>query len=92
MRVFRERLSILCVCPSFHFGFDGGMWDLIVLIPDYCLSVYFVYISQNNLSPIHVSRFPIYSKLKINVKSNYFLGNKREECLVYKQFLLVHLS
>ena len=24
-----------------HFGFEGGMWDLIVLDPDYCFSFYF---------------------------------------------------
>ena len=35
--VFRERLSI-CVCAFFHLGFEGGMWDLIVLVSDYCLS------------------------------------------------------
>ena len=29
------------VCPSFPFGFEGGMWD--VLIPDHCLSIYFLY-------------------------------------------------
>ena len=29
------------VCPSFHFGIEGGMWDVIVLIPDHCLSIYF---------------------------------------------------
>ena len=26
---------------SFPFGFEGGMRDLIVLIPDHCLSIYF---------------------------------------------------
>ena len=31
----------ICVCASFPFGFEGGMWDLIVLIPDNCLSIYF---------------------------------------------------
>ena len=36
--VFRERLSI-CVWGSFPFSFEGGMWDLSVLIPDHCLSV-----------------------------------------------------
>ena len=41
VRVFHERLSFLCVCPSFPFGFEGGMWDLLVLIPDHCLSIYF---------------------------------------------------
>ena len=25
-----------CVYASFPFGFEGGMWDLIVLLPDYC--------------------------------------------------------
>ena len=30
-----------CVCPSFHFGIEGGLWDVIVLIPDHYLSVYF---------------------------------------------------
>ena len=30
-----------CVCPSFPFGFEGEMWDLIELIPDHSLSVYF---------------------------------------------------
>ena len=27
--------------PSFPFGIEGGMWDVIVLIPDHCLSIYF---------------------------------------------------
>ena len=30
-----------CVCPSFPFGIKGGMWDVIVLIPNHCLSIYF---------------------------------------------------
>ena len=37
MRVFHERLSI-CVYVSFPFGIEGGIWDLIVLVPDHCLS------------------------------------------------------
>ena len=40
MRVFSEGLSV-CLCASFPFGFEGGMWDLIVLIPDYFLVIYF---------------------------------------------------
>ena len=34
-------------CPSiyvfsyFPFGFEGRMWDLIVSVPDHCLSFYF---------------------------------------------------
>ena len=37
MRVFRGRLSI-CMCASFPYGFEGGMWDLMELVPDHCLS------------------------------------------------------
>ena len=29
------------MCTSFSFGFEDGTWDLIVLIPDHCLCVYF---------------------------------------------------
>ena len=29
------------MCASFLFGFEGGgMWNLVALIPDHCLSVY----------------------------------------------------
>ena len=31
VRVYRKSLSM---CDSFHFGFDGGIWDLIILVPD----------------------------------------------------------
>ena len=26
------------MCASFPFGFEDGMWDLIVLVPNHCLS------------------------------------------------------
>ena len=29
------------MCPSFPFGIKGWMWDVIVLHPDHCLSIYF---------------------------------------------------
>ena len=42
MRVFRECLStFVCVLLSL-LGIEGGMWDVIILIPDHCLSIYFV--------------------------------------------------
>ena len=28
-----------CVCPSFPFGIQGGMWDVILLVPNHCLSI-----------------------------------------------------
>ena len=32
--------QILCV-SFFSFGIEDRMWDVIVLIPDHCLSIYF---------------------------------------------------
>ena len=37
---FRKLLSIY-VFSYFPFGFEGRMWDLIVSVPDHCLSFYF---------------------------------------------------
>ena len=36
-----ERFFNFCVCPS-PFSFEGGKWYVIVLIPEDCLSIYFV--------------------------------------------------
>ena len=38
-RAFRKLLSIY-VFSYFPFGFEDGIWDLIVSIPDHCLSFY----------------------------------------------------
>ena len=38
--VFRKLRSIY-VFSYFPFGFAGRMWDLIVSVPDHCLSFYF---------------------------------------------------
>ena len=37
---FRKMLSIN-VLIYFPFGFEGRMWDIIVSVPDHCLSFYF---------------------------------------------------
>ena len=37
---FRKLLSIY-VFSYFPFGSEGRMWDLIVSVPDHCLSFYF---------------------------------------------------
>ena len=37
-----------CGCP-FPFGIKGGMLDVIVLISDHCLSVYFRYLSTTKI-------------------------------------------
>ena len=30
----------VCVCASFSFGFDDGVWNSIVFVPDRCLSFF----------------------------------------------------
>ena len=41
VRVFLERFIIFCM--FFPFRCEGGMWDLIVVVPDHCLSLYYTY-------------------------------------------------
>ena len=36
----------VCVCASFAIGVEGGAFDLIVLIPDHCLSIYLIAAEQ----------------------------------------------
>ena len=56
VHVFRERLSI-CVCVFFLFGFEGGLWDLIVYVSDHCLLCETGVISQE--------RHLLYHKIKV---------------------------
>ena len=44
-RAFRK-LSSIYVFSYFPFGFKGRIWDLIVSVPDHCLSFYFAYQSS----------------------------------------------
>ena len=48
MGVIHGCSSILCV-SSFPSGFEVGVWDMIVLIPDYCISIYFKALCQHRL-------------------------------------------
>ena len=36
-----RKLPSIYVFSFFPFGFEGRMWDLIVSVPDHCLSFYF---------------------------------------------------
>ena len=37
-----RKLPSIYVFSYFPFGFEGRMWDLIVSVPDHCLSIYLV--------------------------------------------------
>ena len=39
-----RKLPSVYVFSYFPFGFEGRVWDLIVSVPDYCLSLYFAII------------------------------------------------
>ena len=41
LRVPFHKLPSIYVFSYFPFGFEGRMWDLIVSVPDHCLSFYF---------------------------------------------------
>ena len=41
-----RKLSSIYVFSNFPFGFEGRIWDLIVSVPDQCLSFYFAYQSS----------------------------------------------
>ena len=49
MCVFRGRWSIVFVCPSFPFGIEDRMWDVIVFVHDHYLSIYFLF--TNTVDP-----------------------------------------
>ena len=36
-----RKLSSIYVFSYFPFGFEGGIWDPVVSVPDHCLSFYF---------------------------------------------------
>ena len=39
-----RKLPSVYVFSYFPFGFEGRMWDLIVSVPDQCLSFYFIFL------------------------------------------------
>ena len=76
VRIFRERLSV-CMCASFLCGFEGGMWDLIVLIPDYCLSIYivkstFTYYDRHTFSMLNKTFIRSHMEVAIQTCNLYF--------------------
>ena len=44
------------MCASFPFSFEGGMWDLIVLVIDPCLPFYFSRSCSSSARPGHVAQ------------------------------------
>ena len=63
--------QFVCVWASFPSGFEGGVWHLIVLIPDHCLSIYFtetlrsLFAVSNQTSSKHSTVNPLIPKLVV---------------------------
>ena len=55
-----RKLPSVYVFSYFPFGFEGRMWDLIVSVPDHCLSFYITKTTLNAWSLLH------------KIRSNYF--------------------
>ena len=53
-RAFCKLLSIY-VFSYFPFGFEGRIWDLIVSVPDHCLSFYFI-LKESGADPGFLNR------------------------------------
>ena len=43
-----RKLPSIYVFSYFPFGFEGRMWDLIVSVPDHCLSFYLAFETVSN--------------------------------------------
>ena len=59
---FRKLLSVY-VLSYFPFGSEGRMWDLIVSVPDHCLSFYFTQIPRSRLKVCCRNCFVFLSRL-----------------------------
>ena len=46
-RLAFRKLSSIYVFSYFPFGFEDRIWDLIVSVPDHCLSFYFVNVMRS---------------------------------------------
>ena len=85
-----------CVCTSFPFNFEGGTWDLIVLVSDHCRSIYFEKQGNDTIGIINFERlfskfyhrrYKLVSKFKVGLKSLLQQGLSEPEFygdLVYK--------
>ena len=87
----------VCVCISFPFGFESGVWDLVVLTPDHFLLFCFPECQYQTSSNVHALSETVYSKSSDRVWSrqctifqgsckrfNAFNKNKTEDVLGVK--------
>ena len=75
MHVFLDQLSTnVCIC-FIHFGFEGRIWDLIVIVLGHCLLFYFsleltVPYDIPNICPLHFF-FKLYKRVIICIQNKH---------------------
>ena len=89
MRDFRGRFSFFFVCPSFPFGTGGRLWDVIVLIPDHCLSIFFC-AKANGRKKVTSDKFSQYEMLNPGEAMRHALLLGTKYLSVSKNVLCVH--
>ena len=58
-------VNSIYVFSYFPFGFEGRIWDLIVSVPDHCLSFYFTFIWMEFITLDNVARTPLHKIISI---------------------------
>ena len=76
-RAFHKLLSIY-VFSYFPFGFEGRMWDLIVSVPDHCISFYFTLLRTLQTGKKLLSSVK-YSFLMFETSVNYQLFARKNQ-------------
>ena len=66
-----RKLSSIYVFSYFPFGFEGRIWDLIVSVPDHCLSFYFGVCDQCRLKPACAATRKLGRSLKFRIKKEH---------------------
>ena len=56
-----RKLPSIYVFNYFPFGFEGRMWDLIISVPDHCLSFYFA----ARMKKAWVHSYPMYTQRRL---------------------------
>ena len=63
-----RKLSSVYVFSYFPFGFEGRIWDLIVSVPDHCLSFYFCFCLSAMVIRSTCARLPVCVRTYVSVR------------------------
>ena len=76
-----------CVCPSFPFGTEGRMWNVTVLVPDHCLSMYFEFTVKKIINDTE-----LISTFSSNIQSRFTANHPKIILLVLSLIFRLSMS